>query len=350
MMTQTGTHTEDVYADNQHPKHDAELFHYVLDIPKGYINDHCLIFDGSQWHLFFIQGTIGVNGQSWYRAGNEIHIGHAVSSDLLNWNVHVPALTVQDGHPLRGGHIYAPYVISWKNSYYMFYAGNSAHTPAWSERNPNTGARSFGERIFLATSKDLWDWQLHPCDPLFVPNPSYAYYTPEGPFGCRDPHVLPHATYGFLMYYVCQPTDQIDESGNAVINSIAVASSFDLIHWTDLGPVMKRRGSCFECYSYARPESPCVIERDGLWYLFWKGGNGTRYIISDDPLDFHNREAYFLATSHASEIIEWNDRWYLTSCSRPVEDIAHLQDRSKGLYLARIIWDGIWPKLARFTN
>ena len=74
-------------------------------------------------------------------------------------------------------------------------------------------------------------------------------------------------------------------------------------------------------------------------------GGAQEYVISDDPLDFQHHEAYFLATSHASEIFEWQGRWYITSCSRPVEDVEHKQDRTRGLYLAGMEWDGIRPRL-----
>ncbi len=42
-----------------------------------------------------------------------------------------------------------------------------------------------------------------------------------------------------------------------------------------------------------------------MYGLFWQGGDGTRYMVSDDPFDFRNGEAYRLATSylHRSGIV-----------------------------------------------
>jgi hypothetical protein len=74
-------------------------------------------------------------------------------------------------------------------------------------------------------------------------------------------------------------------------------------------------------------------------------------VVSDKPLDFEDRDEYFLATSHASKIFQWEDRWYITSCSRAVNDVTHtLSDRTKGLYLARIDWSGLHPKLAPLSR
>ncbi len=88
-----------ILAGGDNPFEDTKKFRYVLDIPGQYVNDHCLTFDGRFWHLFFIQGEIAKSNQVWSRKGNEIHIGHATSSNLINWQVHKPALTVDENLP-----------------------------------------------------------------------------------------------------------------------------------------------------------------------------------------------------------------------------------------------------------
>jgi hypothetical protein len=90
--------------------------------------------------------------------------------------------------------------------------------------------------------------------------------------------------------------------------------------------------------------------REGRYYLFWKGGDGTRYTMCNDPLNFRDREAYVLGTCHASEIFAWDGTWFATSCSRKLDDLAHAtSDRSRGLFLAGIEWDGPWPRLRRIA-
>jgi len=348
-------HHTRILADAHTPALDAAKFTYVFHIPGGYVNDHCLLRAQDLWHLFFIQGEV-LPGQPWSRPGNEVRIGHATSPDLRTWTLHEPALSVTDESPLEAGHIYAPNVIEHEGTYHMFYAGTPGHSRAWFARFGNAAATGpvsltadysdlAGEYMFLATSTDLWQWARYPKRPILFSNPQYATYTEYGCFGCRDPHVLRHPQYGFIIYYVVGLNHKAVKPYWSEYNGIAAATSPNLIDWEDRGPVLIRRSFCYEAMAYSRPESPCVIRRGDLYYLFWKGGDGTRYVISDDPFDFQNREAYWLATSHASEIFEWDGDWYITSCSRPVEDVAHMQDRTRGLYLARLEWDGIWPRL-----
>lgn len=125
---------------------------------------------------------------------------------------------------------------------------------------------------------------------------------------------------------------------------VAAATSTDLIHWADRGPVLTRRRVGFDEFRYAHPESPCVVKHGDLYYLFWKGGSGTRYVISENPLDFEDRDEYGLISSHASKVFQFGDRWFITSCSRQIKDVTHsYSDRTRGLYLAEIIWGDFHP-------
>ena len=316
----------------------AEPFRYVFDIPGGYINDHSLIFDGSRWHLFFIQGTVSKE-QGWFREGNETTIGHAVSFDLLTWTREAPALTVGEPGSPDDGHVYAPSVVERDGIYYMIYSGNRQ----WFTE---------GEYLFLAESRDLFTWKRLSGTPLFLPDSSWALYRPHRsdaqfpePVAGRDPFLLYDSAYGYICYYIsAMKRDPGRRSSDNEYACIAAATSPDLIHWTHRGPVLIRPRSDFDSYSYGFTESPCIVKRENLYYLFWKGGSGTRYVISRSPLDFHDRTDYFLATSHASKVIRFRDRWYLTSCSREPDDIGHTRsDRTRGLYLAELIWRNDHP-------
>jgi hypothetical protein len=59
-------------------------------------------------------------------------------------------------------------------------------------------------------------------------------------------------------------------------------------------------------------ESPCVIEVEGRWYLFYTYGKGTHYSVSDTPFYFAGPR--FLVSSHASEVFNDSGRWYVTHC------------------------------------
>jgi sucrose-6-phosphate hydrolase SacC (GH32 family) len=318
----------------------GEYFRPVYQVPQQYINDHCLIYAKGTWHLFFIKGVIT---GSWGYPGNEVEIGHATSPNLLTWESQPDALRIGPPGSPDAAHIYAPSVIERHGTYYMFYTGN---------------AKSFdsGEHIFLATSTDLLSWTRYSTDPVITPDTSWAAYysdnnpdSASGPMSCRDPHVIRDntGTYGYICYYVADmKADSSRQREERQFSCIAAATSPDLIHWTDHGPVLIRSTKDYDEYTWAHPESPCVVYRaeDDRYYLFWKGGSGTRYVISSNPLDFENRNDYMVATSHASEIFEWNGEWFITSCSREVDDYTHGRtDRTKGLFLASITWNGRHP-------
>jgi hypothetical protein len=54
-----------------------------------------------------------------------------------------------------------------------------------------------------------------------------------------------------------------------------------------------------------------------------------------------------LATSHASEVVQSGEDWFITSCSRNVADVTHsYSDRTRGLYLAKLLWQDDRPYVA----
>ncbi|HOV21593.1 MAG TPA: hypothetical protein PLW95_02800 [bacterium] len=134
------------------------------------------------------------------------------------------------------------------------------------------------EFMCLATSKDLFNWEKHPFNPIFLPSKEWAFWDIKKSCSCRDPHVIFEKEYGFMMYYVA------DIKKDITFSCIAVATSNDLIHWQDLGPVLIRKKSFYEG-TCCKTESPCVIKYSNRYYLFYRHGNGTKFSISDNPLD-----------------------------------------------------------------
>ena len=317
---------------------DSAYFTDVLYLGRTYVNDHALIYRSGSWHLFFTNGDMSI--RPWTSPGNEIDIDHAVSTDLRTWTLVASALQIGSPGSLDAAHIYAPSVIEAEGRYWMLYTGN---------------ARGFfsGEQIMLASSSDLMTWTRESDDAVLRPDSSWAAYYPRGydsgyggPVSCRDPFVIAAPDGGYICYYVARMRE--DSSGAPARACVAAATSNDLRHWIDRGPVLTRPVFGDDVNPYTHPESPCVVVRDGRYTLFWKGGSGTRYATSDNPLNFENAEERFLATSHASKVFEWRGNWYITSCSRNVNDVMHTHsDRTRGLFLAGLTWDG---DVARLTE
>ncbi len=294
-------------------------FQRVLRIENHYINDHCIVESGGRFHAFYILGEVG---KGCYTPGNEIVIGHSVSEDLVSWSHLSPALTVDPERPWEAAHIFAPYVIEVSGRFYMFYSSDNVHAAQY---------------INLAISDDLYTWVRHTANPVLTP-PGWALWDADMPCSCRDPHVIRRGRSGFLLYYVADLPENPEQS------CIAVARSKDLINWENSAPVLARRPSVLEAF-VCKTESPCVIERKGLYYLFYRHGNGTKFAVSSTPLSWHGCDSYMLGPTHASEVVRFGDEWFVTSCSRPLDDLKHEFDRTDGLSIGRLRWDYNWPRL-----
>ncbi|MBN2853688.1 MAG: family 43 glycosylhydrolase [Clostridia bacterium] len=305
-------------------KEQASCFTKVFEVKGRYVNDHCFFMEGKTVHLFYIDGEAG---KGCYDLGNEIIIGHAISEDLIHWREVSPALIRDDrfSHEERG--IFAPYVVSHENRYYMYY---SSHNMA--------GAQF----MCLAISSDLHRFERYEGNPLFVPRGEYAFWSSQVPCSCRDPHVFRDPiSHDYLMYWVCDMKEAKDES------CISLSRSSDLFSWTETSPVLVRKHSFDEAYTM-KAESPCLIKHHGLYYLFYRHGNGTKYVVSDDYTSFTDSKEVLLGPSHASEIFLYNNEWYISSCSREPADIEHKTDRHHGLYLARLSFETLTPSIIPF--
>lgn len=294
-------------------------FRHVLHIEGRYINDHCIVRNGDTYHLFYILGDVG---KGCYTPGNEVVIGHSVSDDLASWRQVAHAVTIDRDHPWESAHVFAPYVIEASGRFYLFYSSDNPH-----------GA----QYINLAVSDDLMTWDRHPENPILTP-PGWALWDGAMPCSCRDPHVIAHADFGYLLYYVADLPEDPPQS------CIAVARSLDLVHWDSAVPVLSRRHSSLEAF-VCKTESPCVVARNGFYYLFYRHGNGTKFAISSTPLSWHGCDSYMLGPTHASEVAVFDNRWAVTSCSRPIEDVEHQYDRSAGLWIGSLRWNSDWPEL-----
>jgi predicted GH43/DUF377 family glycosyl hydrolase len=292
-------------------------FKKVFSEQGRYVNDHCFIAEGDTLHLFYIDGEVG---KGCYDLGNEVIIGHASSHNLTDWTKHEPAVVYDTSlsHEERG--VFAPYVIMKDGTYHMLYSSHNMEKAQF---------------ICLAFSRDLFNWERYEGNPAIVPKGDEFLWDIDIPCSCRDPHVYMEDGR-YYTYWVGDMADDPEKS------CIALSVSDDLINFEQMGPVMVKRHSYGEAY-VMKTESPCVVKRHGKYYLFFRHGDGTKYCISDDLYDFNDCEVHLLGPSHASEIFEFRGRWYISSCSREPGDIWHKTDRTKGLYLAELDFDGVIP-------
>ena len=169
-------------------------------------------------------------------------------------------------------HLWAPHVVVHDDRYWMFYCGGGLDETAY--------------RIQLAVSGDCWRWTRHAANPLVV----------DG-FHARDPMVL-RVGDRWVLYYTATTAPS---GGQFVVKAV---ESDDLLTWAAPRIVYTdARAGTFG----GTTESPFVVARDGLYYLFigpdW-GMNLTSYrttrvLASDDPFHFEASGRVGTIASHA---------------------------------------------------
>ena len=308
----------------------AECFRLVYSPPGRYVNDHCLIADQQgTFHLFHIVGPVG---KGCYDQGSEVSFGHATSADLSQWTPQKDVLAADPELVHEQDHVFAPYGCATDDGYILLYAGVNEQIKQ--------------ESMCLARSDDLFHWQKHPGNPVYHPSRQWAEHGDAGELWrcCRDAHLLRHPRFGFILYFV---TWLKGTNGQEV--AIGAAISDNLVSWQDAGPVLTREFAAG--HATTSMESPCVIERDGIYYLFYKHRDGTRLVISDDPLSFSDKEDVWFSIAHAAEVFEARGNWYISSCSRELLDVHHERsDRTKGLFLASLDWSNDIPEIVPFAG
>ena len=303
-------------------------FEEVLSIPGRYLNDHCLIREDNYWHLFGIVGSIGSSQN--YSGIKEISFVHASSRDLLDWKLHPDVIEVTGKWP-ETSQVWAPYVIKHNGLFYMLYTAVDDIST---------------QRISLATSKDLLKWERYVGNPVIVPSlywarwPGFDQRKDRGG-SCRDPHILRLEDGPFIAYWVGAMRKRYGEH----VRCVAASISEDLVHWQEIGPVFMRER--WDIHPTDSIESPCVIFKDGLYWLFYRYGWWTHVVSSNSPYDFRNYESVRLGYCHASEVLYWDGNWWITHCSGDPKDYMYRKtNRTRGLFIGRLNWPkGEYPRL-----
>jgi hypothetical protein len=265
-----------------------------------YTNDHCFIQDQqNNWHAFGITGWRPPD--CW---ANEQQIFHCSGSNPLTpgWTEHDYALVNDNRHGER--YLWAPHIIDVDGRYYMFYAGGNLH--------PDAEQFCAYCGIHMAWSDDLFNWQRHERNPLFVDCGN-----------ARDPFVM--AWNGRYYLYYTRTFNEMDHR-----SCIAMRESPDLVHWS--GPEIVHVQP--EANHWAGDaESAMIVPYGDKFYLFLclacTGYHVTRVYVSETPTHFAIDRCVTELESHASEILDLgNDQWAISTTG---------WDR-QGLFAAPLKW------------
>lgn len=242
-----------------------------------YVNDHSIIKAHNGYHLFGITSFQG-------GAPNERYFVHGFANSLNDEMTELPERAID-----RGTLAWAPCVIRTEEDYYYMFYGPSPTS--------------------LAVSFDLMEWYNHTItlnnEPLFSAH--------------RDHFVLKLDDNSYLMYVVGTKDKK---------SCVSLFKSTNLTEWDFVGYPLTSGENAPLNPPWGAMESPFVIKKDGLFYLFVTYTNCSRenyhntlVFVSSDPYSFGvynggDGGAVPVTTlfAHAPEIIEENGKYYITTC------------------------------------
>lgn len=233
----------------------------TIDDEDDDIADHTWVKDDNGlYHLFFHSEDHGTGS----------HIEHYTSADLRSLDYVGVALRPDPGGWDSHG-LWAPHIIRFQGTYYMFYAGTNGIGT-----DPNTV-----QRIGLATSTDLMTWVRYPVNRCPGTSGDGCVYECDEPWTtwgqgpgsfnqqCRDPFVIwDEGEERWVMFATSKSTNQY--------GVVTVATSSQLTEWTGAGFIDATRR--LEAGSGGQPtggqcENPHVMTVGGTYYLLfvdWK--------------------------------------------------------------------------------
>jgi beta-fructofuranosidase len=257
---------------------------FSLQYPEVGLWNAWLFHAEDVFHLFYLKREI--SAFTWAA------IGHAVSSDLVNWQPVADVLTVSvpgqwDSAGLTTGSI----IRHHDGRYYMFYGGTVDGV----------------QRIGVVVSDDLVHWTrcgenpvLEPAGPWYETDPLVV---PDQIVPWRDPRIVYDADrQAYLAFFAARAADWPSSGGGCV----GLAHSTDLLNWEVLPP------------AYVAPDQTCleaidVFEQDGAHYLLYSTAyhygayyptadphvvNGTFYLQADSW-----RGGWHVPTGHDNSLL-----------------------------------------------
>ncbi len=265
-----------------------------------FTNDHCFVTDhDGVLHWFGINNPFPPEGKRLYQY--HPYLGHAVTNNPTGeWERLSFALDESEGTEYLG----APYVI-WheeSNRWVMIL-----------ETYLDT------RRLEVCLSNDLYEWER--TRNAILPDKLWV--------STRDPHIMKGNDGKYWIHLVSTGAGGLKQS------QVIRIKTADFIHFEGPEIIFGIDDDDRETYI----ESPFLLERDGLWYLFFTYAHRryeeTLVIVSDNP-DHFDYETGCLTTifGHAAEIFTYKGKTYISSCGP--EDHQFLNEH--GVTLAELGW------------
>lgn len=276
----------------------------MFSLPDHHLGDAWFATTAERAHLYFLHCPQGVARHTFWS------VGHASSTDLVNWEHHGAFLHSDSANPARSC-LSTGSVACYGDRYVMaLLANHNQLDPA----------------VLLAESTDLHTWRELPptrcrlSDSGYSPRPSLPFKNPRW----RDPFLFEHE--GWLYQLMTAADDRLPRDRDGIV---AVMRTRDLVTWEFLPPLRTPPlGADLEC--------PKLHYIDGRWHLLVSMFNvlqspdfaalqppglnsSTTFALVADRLDGEFRlsgsgrilESDTPGCPYACDAVEWRGRWHL---------------------------------------
>ena len=245
-----------------------------LQLPGRWVWDFWLVQEGSLWHVFFLHAPQTPRDPD--RRHFSAAIGHAVSIDLISWQLAEDALT-----PGPAG--------SWDDM--ATWTGSAVAHPdgGWAMLYTGVSSSEQGlvQRIGIARSDDLQTWVKHPENPVLEADARWYELLDTRMWhdqAWRDPWLVEDPAGGLFHAFITARAGSGDPQCRGVIG---YATSVDLVNW-DVGPPIVAPDG------FGHMEVPQVFVAGEYWHLLFSAPasaqvlrshpscTGTFHAISDE--------------------------------------------------------------------
>jgi beta-fructofuranosidase len=218
----------------------------VLRLADTWVWDFWVADTGTEFHIYYLQAPKSL-GEQIKRHWNAT-VGHAVSTDLRDWEVLGTALLPGPLGSWEDMATWTGSVLEHRGVWHMFYTGT---------RSTGSGVE---QRVALATSTDLSTWTRHPANPLIELDP--RWYERVEHDSWRDPWVLRDpGGDGFHALITARAREGAADARGV----IGHAWSADLVEW-EVRPPLSEPGE------FGHMEVPQVEVVDGTPVLLFSVG------------------------------------------------------------------------------
>ncbi len=218
----------------------------ALRLADKWIWDFWLVHDGDRHHVFYLQAPRAL-GRPALRH-HSASVGHAVSRDLSAWEVLPDALRPGSPGSWDDLAIWTGSAIEHEGRWHMLYTGVS------------TADGGLVQRIGLAVSDDLVDWEKHRANPVLEADPRWYDLLDLSRWrdqSWRDPWLFRCEEDGFVHALITARSRSGLPDGAGVV---AHARSLDLVSWEILPPLTSAG-------DFAQVEVPQLVRLNGRYEL-----------------------------------------------------------------------------------